>query len=232
MNIEICVDSLEAALLAEKCGASRLELCSHLAAGGLTPSYGLLLQCKEKVKIPIHVMIRPRDGNFLYNDEDFLVMKSDVEMVRKMGFEGIVFGMLNGRGHPDTGRIREIVSAAGTMNLTFHRAFDQCSNPFQAVDDLVDCGIHTILTSGCKNTAVEGLDMIASLIRHATGKISIMPGSGINDANIQEIKNKTGASWFHLSAKKVSPDLSGKNIHSILRLPDEEMIRRIKLMEA
>lgn len=239
MFIEVCVDNIDSAITAKNSGADRIELCSHLAAGGLTPSYGLLLQCREKIKIPVHVMIRPRAGNFLYSTEDFEVMKSDVKIVKQMGFEGIVFGVLTIENNPDILRIKEIVKLARPMKVTFHRAFDVCSDPFNALDDLIFCQINTVLTSGQKNTAWEGIDLLTRLILKAGNAIEILVGSGITDENIKQISAKTGAKYFHLSAKIKGQTLPDNKINAIqfgstdennylVNLTDESMIRKIK----
>lgn len=235
MVVEIGVDSLESALLAENAGAHRLELCSHLQTGGLTPSYGLLKEVKTNIRLPVHVMIRPRAGDFFYSDNEFKVMKSDIGLVREFGFEGIVFGMLLKDGSPDIIRIREIVHLAGPMKTVFHRAFDVCADPFKAIEDLMLCGIDILLTSGQKDKAVDGIDLISKLITRASSGIQVLVGSGITADNLFKIAEQTGATQFHLTARKMCPDqmiFQNKNVQfgsddDHRYLADEQLIKRI-----
>lgn len=239
MFLEICVDSLESALAAQRGGADRLELCSYLPAGGLTPSHGLMQLVKEKINIPVHVMIRHREGDFVYCDDEFEIMKADIQHARKMGFEGVVFGLLTPDGMPDISRIKDLINLARPMKVCFHRAFDVCADPFEAMEQLIACGIDTILTSGQKIKAEAGAALIASLKRQAGVRIEILPGSGITDQNIQRLASETGLQQFHLSATKHIAPGPYSNMHYIpmgrednpgadRHIADEEMIKRIK----
>lgn len=239
MILEICVDSMASALAAWRGGADRLELCSYLPAGGLTPSFGLMKVCKEKIPLPIHVMIRPREGNFFYSGDEFETMKADVCQAKQLGFEGLAFGLLTENGHPDLPRINELIRLARPMKICFHRAFDVCADPFSALEELIGCGIDMILTSGQRIKAEAGAARIAELNRLAAGRLLIMPGSGINDRNIFSLAASTGLNCFHLSARKIihNPSLSAQhaipmgrddNPGSDLHMADEEMIRKIK----
>ena len=243
MFIEICTDSLDSAWKAEQAGAGRIELCCHLPAGGLTPSFGMLQKCREIIHIPVHVLVRPRAGDFLYSDPELEVMKADIGMAKKLGFEGIVFGILTNQGFPDIQRIKEMVSLARPMKITFHRAFDCCADPHQALEELISCQIDYILTSGQKNEALEGAELIGTLVKQAGNRITIMAGSGINDQNIEKIRSITGVKEFHLSAKKETagkmifkqPPVSmgsGDISRDIVYTVDELMIRKIKSLSS
>lgn len=200
--LEICVESLQTALEAMLAGAGRIELCSSLSEGGITPSHGLIAKAAEKLKIPVHVIIRPRGGDFLYNSLEFEIMKADIEFCRSLGIPGIVTGILNSDGNVDVARTKELVMLASPMKVTFHRAIDMCADPFRALEDVIRTGATRILTSGCRNKAEDGAGLIAELVRRATGRIIIMPGSGLNESNIGSIARTTGASEFHMSAGK------------------------------
>lgn len=201
--LEICCYTLESALLAEQAGADRIELCDNAAEGGTTPSFGTIQLAQEKLDIPISVMIRPRGGDFLYSDLEFEIMKRDVTNIVKnqVGVQGVVVGFLQADGHIDLERTREIVKLAHPMDVTFHRAFDMCLDPLAALEQLKDCGIKRILTSGGRNKAIQGIDLLAQLVKNAGDDIAIMAGSGVNESNLKELMTKTKATEFHSSAR-------------------------------
>jgi copper homeostasis protein len=201
--LEICTDTVLSAIDAMNAGARRIELCDNLGEGGTTPSYGTILKAKEMLSIPVHVIIRPRGGDFLYNPIEYDIMREDIIFCKKAGIDGIVTGMLTPGGNIDTLRFTELVELARPMQTTFHRAFDMCSDPFRALEDIAATGASRLLTSGQKNKAVEGSDLIAQLIRSAGDSIIIMPGSGIDKTNIESIARRTGAAEFHLTGRKV-----------------------------
>lgn len=201
-RFEIAVDSLESALIAQDCGADRVEFCADLASGGLTPSLGAVQMALERLRIPIHVMIRPRRGDFLYTDAEFEMMRRDIELVKSAGAQGVVFGILLADGHIDSKRTRELVLAACPLSVTFHRAFDMCRDPHAALSQLIELGVETLLTSGQAETAAIGIPLIADLVTQAAGDIDIMPGAGINAGNIGRIAEVTGARTFHFSGKE------------------------------
>ena len=205
MIIEIAVFSLESAIAAYKAGANRIELCSAPAEGGLTPSAATMRLARKYVKIPIHVMIRPREGDFCYSEKEFESMLLDVAAAKIVGMEGIVAGVLNADGTVDDKRTAIIVDAAFPMNVTFHRAFDMAKDQYEALEAIVYAGCARILTSGGQQTAVQGIDKLAELIRKAGDRITIMPGSGINIHNIKNIAKVTGADEIHLSARSFVP---------------------------
>ncbi len=199
--LECCVDSVESAVAAQKGGADRLELCSDLIIGGTTPGINLFLAVRQKVSIKIHVLIRPRFGDFCYTDEEFSIMKKDVEMFRRNGADGVVIGVLKRDGSLDVGRMKELVSAAGDMSITLHRAFDVCRDPFQTLEEAKALGIRTILNSGQKNNCLDGKDLIRQLVEKAGDEIDIMVGGGVRYTNIKELAKATNAKSFHMSGK-------------------------------
>lgn len=202
--IEICATNIQSALAAQEGGAQRIELCDNLYEGGTTPSCATIKKAKELLNIPINVMIRPRGGDFLYNDMEFDVMWEDISICKEMGIHGVVFGLLLPDGNIDIKRTRQLVNYAQPLSITFHRAFDMTPDPYSALEQLIDCGINRLLTSGQKNKVTEGKDLIRSLIQKADGRIIIMPGSGINENNIKEIRDFTGAKEFHLTGRKLA----------------------------
>ncbi|MFH6602418.1 copper homeostasis protein CutC [Maribacter algicola] len=200
MLVEVCANSLQSALNAEKAGADRIELCSELAVGGITPSYGLLKKVKEKVTIPIHVLIRPRSGDFTFSEDEYEIMKKDIALCRDMGFEGVVAGILYEDLRLDIDRTSRLKEAAGPMKFTFHRAFDWVVEPFMALEELENIGVDYILSSGQQNSAPEGIAMLETLHQKAAS-CKIMPGSGIRPENIRKFA-EIGFNAVHLSAVK------------------------------
>uniref|UniRef100_A0A8C2Y238 Copper homeostasis protein cutC homolog n=1 Tax=Capra hircus TaxID=9925 RepID=A0A8C2Y238_CAPHI len=187
--MEVCVDSVESAVNAERGGAGRIELCSGLLEGGTTPSMGVLQVVKQYVQIPVFVMIRPRGGDFLYSDREVEVMKADIRLAKLYGADGLVFGALTEDGHID----KELC-----MSLV---AFDMVHDPVAALETLLTLGFERVLTSGCDSSALEGLPLIKRLIDQAKGRIVVMPGGGITDRNLQRILEGSGATEFHCSAR-------------------------------
>ncbi len=202
--IEIAVTDYLSAAAAVKGGADRIELCSALSEGGLTPSYGLIESCRSNFNISIFPIIRPRAGDFLYTKEEFDIIQEDVLFCKQSGCDGVVTGFLLRDGNIDKERISIITKIAYPMQVTFHRAFDRCRDPFTAMEDIIDAGCHRILTSGQRIKAIEGTALIQQLIEAANGRIIILPGSGVRKENIKELAEKTGATEFHSSLKSFS----------------------------
>jgi copper homeostasis protein len=196
--LEISLDSVVSAIAAEKGGAARVELCSNLAEGGITPDAGLIKLTRKSVFIPLFIIIRPRPGDFSYSDSEFEIMKRDIILAKKLGAEGVVVGILRADGTIDIDRMKTSIQLARPMQVTFHRAFDIASDPFSALDDLIRLGIERLLTSGQCKSAFEGMQLIAELGARANNRITIMPGCGIHRGNIQAIRKKTGAAEFHI----------------------------------
>ena len=233
MLLEIAVFNIQSAILAEAARADRLELCENPNDGGTTPSYGTLISAKEKISIPIFPIIRPRGGDFFYSDAEFEVMKKDILLCKSLGFEGVVFGLLNIDGSIDIKRTSLLVLLAYPMEVTFHRAFDRANNPFNAMEDIIACSCQRILTSGQVPNAFDGKNLIKELIVKAASRIIIMPGSGVRSNNIKELAQFTGADELHSSARKIifSPmkfinDTMNEDLKNIL--VDEDEIRSMK----
>lgn len=199
--LESCVDSVESALAAAKGGADRLELCANLIIGGTTPSPALFEEIRKVSPIRIHALIRPRFGDFCYTDYEFAMIRREVAMYREMGAEGVVIGILNPDGSLNMEQMEILMKEAGGMSVTLHRAFDVCRDPFEALDQAKKLGIHTILTSGQKNSASAGRDLLKELTERAGDAIDIMAGGGVNAQVIRELAPYTGAHVFHMSGK-------------------------------
>ncbi len=198
MKLEICANSYQSAINAEKAGANRIELCSELAVGGITPSYGLLKKVVEDLTIPIHVLVRPRSGDFTYSDEEFQVLKEDILICKELGVSGVVSGVLHIDNTIDIERTKELVEIAKPMNFTFHRAFDWVVNPMDEIKNLEAIGVVRILTSGQENSAEIGLKNLIEF-QETTSKITMMPGGGIHKNNIK-LFQENGFKEVHLSA--------------------------------
>jgi copper homeostasis protein len=200
-QLEICAFNLASAMVAQRAGADRIELCASPDEGGVTPSPGTIRAARENLRIALYPIIRPRGGDFLYSDEEFRVMLRDIEYCKQTGCNGVVIGMLNTDGSVDRSRCARLVEAAYPLGVTFHRAFDWAANPFEALETIIGIGCERILTSGQRPTAMEGVEMIDQLVRAADDRIIIMPGSGVRSANITALAEKTGAAEFHTSAR-------------------------------
>ncbi len=205
MLVEICANSLESALNAEKAGADRIELCVELGVGGITPSYGLLNKVKEHITIPVHVLIRPRSGDFTYSNIEFEVMLKDIEYCRDLGFEGIVSGVLNRDFTMDKERTKLLKEASGELNFTFHRAFDWVVDPMESLDYLEEIGADYILSSGQKRNVSEGFSLLKELHHHSK-TCNIMPGGGVNKEVLLKLKNE-GFKAAHLSGTVLTKSL-------------------------
>jgi copper homeostasis protein len=195
--LEICIDSVESAMAAERGGANRIELCSNLLEGGITPSAGLISTVRKEVSIGLQVMIRPRGGDFCYSTEEFEVMKLDIDVAKQVGADGIVLGILDIHGNVDQSRTRQLVDQARPLRVTFHRAFDMSSDLFKSLENIVSTGAERILTSGGQPSAEKALDVIAKLVQVASGRIQIMPCGDIRQDNIKHIIEATGAREIH-----------------------------------
>ncbi len=231
-QLEICAFNLDSCITAQQSGAHRIELCDNPHEGGTTPSYGLLDSAREKISIDIYSIIRPHGGDFLYSDDAFSVMKRDVKLCKDMGCNGVVIGILNIDGTIDKRRVAALVALAYPMGVTFHRAFDRASNPFQAMEDIIETGCERILTSGQHPTVMEGIQVIKELVERANERIIIMPGSGLRSDNVSEIALQTGATEFHTTAKKTIGSemvFLNEDMNEVLErvVCDEEEVRRI-----
>ncbi|MGL4361755.1 MAG: copper homeostasis protein CutC [Cellulosilyticaceae bacterium] len=203
-NLEICVDSVDAAIIASSNGATRLELCSNLIIGGTTPSLGLIELTRETVSIPVHALIRPRFGDFLYTPFEVEQMKRDILTCREHMLDGVVIGALTSDGHLDSSILKSLIDCSGNMHITLSRAFDVCKDPFLALETAIELGVHTILTSGQSSSCVEGLPLIEKLVKQANGRINIMPGAGLLPDNIKSFLQIPNINNVHLSAKMLT----------------------------
>lgn len=197
MLVEVCCNALESALNAQAAGADRIELCSELGIGGITPSYGVLQLVLERLTIPVHVLLRPRSGHFTYSDTEFEVLQQDLEACKELGVAGIVSGVLHADGTLDRHRTQQLVAQAKPLQFTFHRAFDWIPNKEEAILELEAMGVDTVLSSGGETTAKMGLEVLKSLKQSLT-RLELMPGAGINDANAHIFK-EAGFNALHFS---------------------------------
>ena len=201
-KLEICAGSLASALAAEAGGADRIELCQGLELGGLTPSAGLLHAVRARVKLPVMVLLRPRPGHFVYSADEYAVLQDDLTIALNHGADGVVLGLLTPDHRVDVARTRALVARAGQRPVTFHRAFDECEDLAQSLEDVIATGCQRLLTSGGEPTAVEGQATLQKLVQQAEGRIHIMPGAGLTPANIASLAATTGAAEFHASARQ------------------------------
>jgi copper homeostasis protein len=217
--LEVCANSVTSALAAQDGGAVRAELCENLYEGGTTPSHGEIVLARKLLHIKLYALIRPRGGDFLYTDLEYDIMTADVKYSIDAGCDGIVMGILNADGSVDKKRCGKVVQMARNWGLgvTFHRAFDMCADMYQALEDIIELGCERILTSGGKTTAIEGSHVIADLIKQAAGRITVMPGSGINENNVADLVQFTAATEIHASARmRMQSKMNYKNDHIIM----------------
>lgn len=203
--LEIAANSVTSAVAAQEGGADRVELCAALGVGGLTPTQGTMALAREQLRIPIHVLIRPREGDFLYDDSEFEVMLHDIRAAKALGCDGVVIGVLDADGGVDMARCASLMSAAKGMDVTFHRAIDVCRDAHEALEDIIAMGCDRILTSGGQASAHAGAKVIAQLMERAAGRIAVMPGGGITPDNVASVLAQTGAGAVHASAKVQLP---------------------------
>lgn len=232
--LEIAVFNIDSALAAAEAGADRLELCENPQDGGTTPSYGFMKTVRELVTIPIFPIIRPHGGDFLYTETAFRVMQKDIALAKELGFEGVVLGLLNPDGTIDAERTARLVELAYPMEVTFHRAFDRCNHPLEALETIIQTGCSRILTSGQQPNAFDARELILQLVQQAQDRIILLPGSGVRACNIKNLAQLTGATEFHSSARKLvhSPmEFQVPTMQESLQncLVDSEEIRAMKL---
>ena len=238
-QIEVCANSVESALNAQNAGADRVELCAGMPEGGTTPSIGQIMMARELLtRTKLHVIIRPRGGDFLYTDLEVQTMIKDIQAAKELQVDGIVIGCLTANGDVDIKQMEHLMREADGLSVTFHRAFDMCRNPHQTLQEIIALGCDRILTSGQQPTAVQGIPMLKQLQMEADEHIIIMPGCGINPTNIQQIANETGTKEFHLSGRTNvnsrmrfrNPNVSmGGTVHIdeyVQQVTDEDIIRK------
>jgi copper homeostasis protein len=203
--LEVAANSVASACAAQAGGAGRVELCAALELGGLTPSQATIALARERLRIPLYVLIRPRAGDFLYDEPECEAMRRDIEACAALGCDGVVLGVLDADGDVDVARCRALMAAAGGMGVTFHRAFDLARDPRRALEAIVALGCERVLTSGGQASAMEGAALIRALVAQAAGRVSVMPGAGVNAGNLAALAAATGAREFHASAKRQLP---------------------------
>ena len=235
-TLETIAFNIESCKTAQAAGANRIELCDNPGEGGTTPSYGFIKAARKVLTIDLFPIIRPRGGDFLYSDDEFEIMKMDIQVCKNIGCDGVVFGILNGDATIDKERCKILVQLAYPMSVTFHRAFDRVIDPSQALEDVIECGFERILTSGFHPTAIEGIDNLKKLIQIADNRIIIMPGSGIRASNIGELAQTTAAVEFHSSARqilssnmKVFNDNMIENLQSVA-IDEEEIKNMVEIL--
>jgi len=216
-QLEIACFNLESAIIAQKNGADRVELCASMKEGGITPDYELTKTVRKKIAIDLNVMIRPPGGDFIYSDFEFEQMKSEILTFKKLQVDGFVFGILKEDGNVNELQNAELVALANPLPCTFHRAFDGIKNKLKALESLIECDFKTILTSGQETNVVDGIDVLARLVEKANNRIVIMPGGGLRSSNIELLKEKIKAVFYHSSA-----------IIDVGEIANEEEIQAIK----
>lgn len=200
--LEVCAGDIESIIAAAKGGADRIELCSALSEGGITPSIGLIRKALEVPGIKVNVLIRPRGGDFIYSEDEVECMVADIEAAKEAGVNGVVIGALTPEGDIDIPVCQQLMTAAKGLSVTFHRAFDRCRNPEKALEQIIDLGCDRILSSGQAGSALEGKEMLAAMVRQARGRIIILAGAGVSESNAAEIIRFTGTNEIHASARK------------------------------
>jgi copper homeostasis protein len=229
---EVCAFNIQSAVIAEKAGAARVELCDNPIEGGTTPSYGTIKATREKISILLYPIIRPRSGNYFYSEEEYEIIRNDIQICRELGCDGISVGAQTMNSEIDTEMLKRIVEWAGPMGVTCNRAFDCAPDPFKALEDVISCGCERILTSGLKSAAPDAGELLGKLVKQAGERIIIMPGAGIKSTNIRKLAEESGAKEFHGSARVVAPNpvtYVNKEVsdYGNLYLADEEEVRKI-----
>lgn len=203
MKFEVCANSVASCIAARDGGTHRVELCAGIPEGGTTPSYGEVITAREITGIKLHVIIRPRGGDFLYSSTEINIMLKDIELMNKARVDGVVFGCLTPEGDVDKSIMKELISAAKGISVTFHRAFDVCRDPYTALEEIIDLGCDRILTSGQASTAEKGIPLLQKLNEQAADRITLMAGCGVNKDNIHRIAQETNIKEFHFSAREM-----------------------------
>jgi copper homeostasis protein len=199
-KLEIIGFNIQSCVAAQNAGADRIELCDNFSEGGTTPSYAFIKAARKKLSIELYVMIRPRGGDFFYDEDEFDLMKQNITLCKETGCDGVVLGILTSAGNVDKERCQLLIDYAYPLGVTFHRAFDRAYEPFCALEDVIEIGCERILTSGQKPKATGGAELLKQLVEKAEDRIIIMPGSGVNATNLAMLAETTGAREFHSSA--------------------------------
>lgn len=205
-TLEVCAFNIQSCIIAEKVGAKRVELCDNPVEGGTTPSYGTIKKARESISIKLYPIIRPRSGNYFYDEGDFTILKNDIQICKELGCDGISVGVQTINGEIDIERFKLIVELAYPMGVTCNRAFDATPDPFKALEDIIAAGCERVLTSGQASAAPDAGILLGKLVKQAKGRISIMPGAGVRSTNIKKLIEESGAYECHTSARKIISD--------------------------
>lgn len=232
LKLEVCAFNIQACIIAHSAGAVRAELCDNPIEGGTTPSYGVIKKVKETVPILLYPIIRPRAGNYYYNDEEWEVIKEDILICKQLSCDGISIGVQTIEGNIDTERLKKIVELAGPMGVTCNRVFDNAPDPYKALEEIIACGCERILTSGQRSAAPDGAPLLAELVKQAGDRIIIMPGAGVKSSNLKKLIEESGAKEYHTSARKadVNPvKFINKEVsdYGNVFIPDENELKTI-----
>jgi len=228
MVLEVCIDSAESAIAAQVGGAARVELCAHLEHGGTTPESGVIRSGRKSISIALHVMVRPRPGDFCYSNPEIDAMMRQIEQAKELGADGVVFGILTDGGEVDVGRTRKLLAHARPLSVTFHRAIDESENLLRAVDELRNLGVDRVLTSGGKGNILENAGTIGDLVRRSAGVTRIMAGGGLNFDNVTEVVKKSNVREVHTLSAVLEETSSG----SVGKVVDPRKVgRMVRLLE-
>ena len=222
--LEICADSVQSAVAAQAGGAHRVELCADLLEGGITPSLGMIRAVRERISIALHVMIRPRGGDFSYSDEELEVMRNDITSARDAGVDGVVLGIFDDGGTIDVERTRRLVELSRPLSVTFHRAFDVTPDLSRSLEELISAGVERVLTSGGEQTARAGSARIAAMVQQAAGRITIMAGSGIDESNARDLLVSTGVREIHATLRMPVVEPRGSRFLKGVNTPGDKLV--------
>jgi copper homeostasis protein len=203
-SLELCAFNVRSCLIAQRTGVARIELCDNPIEGGTTPSYGMIRQARERVDTLLYPIIRPRSGNYFYDDDEWESIRQDIAACKKLGCNGISVGVALQSARVDTERMKRVVEWASPMGVTCNRIFDGAPDLFEALEDVIACGCERVLTSGGKSSAPEGANVLAELVRQADGRISVMPGAGVKSSNLAALRQVCGAREYHASARVIA----------------------------
>jgi copper homeostasis protein len=231
-HLEVCAFTIQSCMIAQRAGAVRVELCDNPIEGGTTPSWGTIRQVRETVDIQLYPILRPRSGNYFYDENEFAILRHDIQACKDLGCDGISVGVATVQAEIDMERMKRIVEWAYPMKVTCNRVFDGAPDLFKALEDSIACGCERVLTSGGKTAAPDAGDVLAKLVQQAAGRISIMPGAGINSSNIAQLQQECGALEYHASARRMAPNpLTYINTavtdYGAVYIADEEEVRRM-----